>query len=224
MKFFLILFLLFTLSFTSYSQQAWGLGSEIGFFHGKFITIGAATGGNVSSRSNSLLSGGVNGYCYFKSSKDHFFVMKGGYMTNGYRYVLEGFFDEDRAVSRHRFHYLGISSQYFYRVGKSKKRDKSKFFLTGGFFWDYKLHSKWKHANVQTFENVGFEKQNFGLVFGANFLRKISKRKDYMFFFNYYLGLNNISPATTFFTKTILRGTTIGIALKINKKKRRLNK
>ena len=224
MKFFLLLWFVLIFSISGNAQQAWGLGSEIGLSHGKFVTIGAAIGGNVSSRSNLLLTGGLNGHLYFQFSTDHFFVIKGGYLTNGYRYVLEGFFDEDRAVSRHRFHYLGINSQYFYRVGQHKKRDKTKFYLTGGLFWDYKIYSKWKHANVQVFDNLNFKKHNFGLVFGASFLRKISKRKDYMFFFNYYLGLNNISPTTTFATKTFLRGTTIGMALKINKRKKRKKK
>lgn len=224
MKSFLVFWSLFIFSVSSWAQQTWGLGSEIGFSHGKFVTLGAATGGSVSSRSNLLLSGGLNGYLYFQTSSNHFFVIKGGYMTNGYKYILQGFFDEDRAVSRHRFHYLGVSSQYFYRIGQYKKRDKLKLYLSGGLFWDYKIHSKWKHANVETFGDVGFKKQNFGLVFGVNFLRKISKRRDYMFFFNYYLGLNNISPSATPFTKTMLRSTTIGMVVKINKKKRRTKK
>lgn len=224
MKSFLVFWSLFIFSVSSWGQQAWGLGGKIGLSHGRFVTLGAATGGSVSSRSNLLLSGGLSGYLYFQSSKDHFFVIKGGYMTNGYRYVLQGFFDEDRAVSRHRFHYLGVSSQYFYQIGQYKKRDKLKLYLSGGLFWDYKIHSKWKHANVETFENLDFKKQNFGLMFGVNFLRRISKKKDYLFFFNYYLGLNNLSPASTFFTKTTLRGSTVGMAIKINKKKRRRKK
>lgn len=220
MKLFLIL-LFSTFPFLSHAQQAWGIGSEIGFFHGKFVTEGVAIGGNLSSRSNLLPSGGLNGSLYFQSAKDHFFVIKGGYRTNGYKYILQGFFEEDRAVSRHRFHYLGVSPQYFYRVGQYKKREKLRFYLSGGLFWNYKIHSKWTHANVQTFENAGFKNQDFGLVFGANFLRKISKRKDYIFFFNYHLGLNNLSPSTTPFTKTFLRGTTIGMVVKTNKKKKR---